>query len=159
NEYIAIQAKDFSISKGAKNYNWKAIDGFGYSNAAITLFPLQSSYFETKKPSVTYTFETKKTGEYEIEVRFIPTHANNSDHEATITFDGKYSETFKLNSHDRDAAWKTNVLRNAAIFRWPIKIETTGKHTITIEVNQTGIVIDQLAIFPKGQKKQEIPYE
>jgi len=158
-ELIAIQAKDFTANQGAKNYQWKPIEGFGYSNAAITLFPLKSSYFETEKPLVTYTFEAEKTGEYEIEVRFIPTHANNSDHQATITFDGKNSETFKLNSYDRNAAWKANVLRNAAIFTLPVKIENTGKHTIKIEVNQTGIVIDQLAIYPKGQKKYEIPFK
>lgn len=158
-ESIAIQAKDFTATQGAKNYNWKPIEGFGYSNAAITLFPLKSSYFETEKPSVTYTFESDKTGEYEIEVRFIPTHANNSDHQATISFDENTSETFKLNSYDRNAAWKANVLRNAAIFTLPIKIEQVGKHTIKIDVNQTGIVIDQLAIFPKGQKKYEIPFK
>ena len=135
-ESIAIQAKDFTATQGAKNYNWKTIEGFGYSNAAITLFPLKSSSFETEKPSVTYTFESEKTGEYEIEVRFIPTHANNSDHEATITFDSKTSKNFKLNSYDRDAAWKANVLRNAAIFTLPVKIEQAGKHTIKIDVNR-----------------------
>ncbi|MFL9831220.1 glycosyl hydrolase 115 family protein [Flavobacterium sp. ST-87] len=159
NEVIAIQANEFTTQKQAKNYNWKAIDGLGYSNVAVTLFPLKSEYFESEKPSVTYTFETDKTGEYEVEVRFIPTHANNSDHEATISFDANTSKTFKLNSYDRNAAWKANVLRNAAIFTLPVKIEKTGKHTITIEVNQTGIIIDQLAIYPKGQKKYEIPFE
>lgn len=158
-ELIAIQAKDFSASQGAKNYQWKAIEGFGYSNAAITLFPLKTSSFETENPSVTYTFENKNTGEYEIEVRFIPTHANDSNHQATVTFDSNTSKTFKLNSYDRDANWKANVLRNAAIISLPVKIENTGKHTIKIEVNQTGIVIDQLAIYPKGQKKYEIPFK
>ncbi|MEL1240917.1 glycosyl hydrolase 115 family protein [Flavobacterium flavipallidum] len=156
---IAIQAKDFASVKGAKNYEWKPIEGLGYSNAAITLFPQKTAIFEAEKPSVTYTFETDKTGEYEVEVRFIPTHANDSNHQATITLDSNTSKTFKLNSYDRDANWKANVLRNAAIFTLPIKIEKTGKHSITIEVNQTGIVIDQLSIYPKGQKKYEIPYE
>lgn len=156
---IAIQAKDFGSAKGAKNYNWKTIEGLGYSNAAITLFPLKTSYFTTEKPSVSYTFESSKTGEYEIEVRFMPTHSNNSDHQATITFDSNTSKTFKLNSYDRDANWKANVLRNAAIFTLPVNIEKAGKHTIKIEVNQTGIVIDQLAVYPKGQKKYEIPFE
>ncbi len=94
-----------------------------------------------------------------MEVRFIPTHANDSNHQATITFDANTSKTFKLNSYDRDANWKANVLRNAAIFTLPVKIENTGKHSITIEVNQTGIIIDQIAVYPKGQKKQEIPLE
>ncbi|RVT79569.1 glycosyl hydrolase [Flavobacterium sufflavum] len=159
NESIAIQAKDFSASQGVKNYQWKAIEGFGYSNAAITLFPLKTSSFESEKPSVTYTFESNNTGEYEIEVRFIPTHANDSNHQATVTFDSNTNKTFKLNSYDRDATWKANVLRNAAIVTLPVKIENTGKHTIKIEVNQTGIVIDQLAVYPKGQKKYEIPFK
>lgn len=158
-ESIAIQAKDFVSSQGAKNYEWKSIEGLGYSNAAITLFPLKTSYFTTEKPSVTYSFESSKTGEYEIEVRFMPTHSNNSDHQTTVTFDSNTSKTFKLNSYDRDANWKANVLRNAAIVILPVKIENTGKHTIKLEVNQTGIVIDQLSIHPKGQKKQEIPFK
>lgn len=156
---IAIQAKDYESKTGAKNYNWQTIDGLGYSNAAISLFPLKSCYFEDQKPSLTYTFECDATGEYEIEVRFIPTHANNSDHEAKITFDSKTSKSFKLNSFDRNAAWKANVLRNAAIFTLPVTIENNGKHSITIEVNQTGIVIDQIAVYPKGQKKYEIPFK
>lgn len=158
-ESIAIQAKDFASSQGAKNYNWKSIEGLGYSNAAITLLPLKTAYFTTEKPSVSYTFESSKTGEYEIEVRFMPTHSNNSDHQATVTFDSNTSKTFKLNSYDRDANWKANVLRNAAIVTLLVKIENTGKHTIKLEVNQTGIVIDQLSIHPKGQKKQEIPFK
>ena len=92
-------------------------------------------------------------------MRFIPTHANNSDHKATVRFDSNTTKTFDLNSFDRNAAWKANVLRNAAIFTLPVKIEKTGKHSIRIEVNQTGIVIDQLAIRPKGEKKQEIPFK
>lgn len=156
---IAIQAKNFESKKGALNYHWKIIEGLGYSIAAMTLFPLKSCSFDKEKPSLSYTFESVATGEYEIEVRFIPTHANNSDHEATITFDSKTAKTFKLNSYDRNAAWKANVLRNAAIFTLPVTIENKGKHSITIEVNQTGIVIDQIAVYPKGQKKYEIPFE
>ncbi len=158
-ESIAIQAKDFASSQGVANYNWQTIEGLGYSNSAVTLFPLKASNFEKEKPSVTYAFENNATGDYEIEVRFIPTHANNFDHEVTIAFDEKTAKSFKINSFERNAAWKENVLRNAAIFSLPVSIENIGKHRIKIKVNQTGIIIDQISVHPRGQKKYEIPFD
>tara|TARA_B110000114_G_scaffold120364_1_gene126075 strand:- start:2677 stop:2898 length:222 start_codon:yes stop_codon:yes gene_type:complete len=36
---IFIQAKEYSKAQGKDNYQWKVIDGLGYSNSSLTLFP------------------------------------------------------------------------------------------------------------------------
>lgn len=141
-----IQANQFVAKKGANKYQWKTINGLGYSDNAITLFPLKQHYFKTEKPSVSYEFEIEKAGDYEIEIHLLPTHSNNFDHEIGVQIDGNKTQFFSINSKDRDKTWKENVLRNSAIVKLPVSITNKGKHTITITVNQTGIVLDYITV-------------
>ncbi|KAF2516702.1 glycosyl hydrolase 115 family protein [Flavobacterium foetidum] len=144
---IYIQADQFTSKKEVENYQWKTIQGLGYSDNAVTLFPFTQRYFKNEKPSVSYEFEIEKAGDYEIEVRLLPTHSNNFDHEIGIKVDGNNTEYFKINTKDRDKTWKENVLRNSAIVKIPATNLSKGKHNVKIEVNQTGIVLDQLAVY------------
>lgn len=143
---IVVQANQFVSQYGFKSYKWKSINGLGYSNNAITLFPFRQSYFKTTKPSVLYEFEIEKTGDYTIEVHLLPTHSNNFDHEIGVGIDGNSSSFFKINTKDRDKTWKENVLRNSAVVKVPVSNLQKGKHTFKIEVNQTGIVLDYLTV-------------
>jgi len=123
----------------------------GYSNNAITLFPFDQHIFKNEKPAVSYEFEIEQPDNYTIEVRLLPTHANNFDHEIGIQLDGNAAQFFKTNTKDRENTWKENVLRNSAIVKLPVSNVSKGKHTITIQVNQTGIVLDQLAVYKTGE--------
>lgn len=143
---IIIQANQFVSQKGFKACNWKTINGLGYSNNAVTLFPLKQQYFKTEKPFVLYEFAIENAGEYEFEVHLLPTHSNNLDHEIGVQLDGKTTQFFKTNTKDRDTTWKENVLRNSAIVKIPASNLQKGKHTIKVEVNQTGIVLDYITI-------------
>jgi len=147
---IYIQANKFSSKEDAKEYKWKPINGLGYSNNAITLFPFDQHIFKNEIPAVSYEFEIDQQDNYTIEVRLLPTHANNFDHEIGIQLDGNAAQFFKTNTKDRENAWKENVLRNSAIVKLPVSNVSKGKHTITIQVNQTGIVLDQLAVYKTG---------
>ncbi|MFV8464826.1 glycosyl hydrolase 115 family protein [Flavobacterium sp. LB1P62] len=155
---ITIQANKFVASKASKNYKWETINGLGFSNNAVTLFPFKHSYFKDVKPSISYEFVVDNTGNYEIEIHLLPTHANKFDHEVGVQIDGKETKSFLINTKDRDTAWKENVLRNSAIIKLPVSFANIGKHTVTITVNQTGIVLDQLVVYPLDQgSSYEIP--
>ena len=143
---IVIPANEFISEKGFKNYNWKTINGLGYSNNAVTLFPLKQQDFKTEKPFVSYEFEVGNAGDYEIEIHLLPTHSNNFDHEIGVQLDGKNTQFFKINTKDRDTTWKENVLRNSAIVKVAVPNLQKGKHNIKVEVNQTGIVLDYLTV-------------
>ena len=134
-------------NKSEKNYKWKTINGLGYSNNSVTLFPFKHSYFD-EKPSISYEFEVEKDGDYEIEIHLLPTHANKFDHEIEVQIDAKETKSFLINTKDRDKTWKENVLRNSAIVKLPVTIKG-GKHSIKIAVNQTGIVLDYTTINTK----------
>ncbi len=147
-------ATDFNDSQG----NWQAIDGFGFSNKAITLFPLKTAYFTDDKPWVSYDFNVEKPGDYMLELRFTPTHANNFDHSVTIEINSVPGPAIELNTKGRSQEWKENVLRNSKLVRIPVGIEHAGKNSFKVYVNQTGIVLDQLALTPKDASPYyEIP--
>jgi len=143
---IFIPANKFVSKKETKEYIWKTINGLGYSDNAVTLFPLKQHYFKTEKPSVSYEFKVKKAGDYEIEIHLLPTHANKFDHEINVQIDGNNSQSFSINTKDRDKMWKENVLRNSAVVKLPVSITNIGKHTLNIAVNQTGIVLDYITV-------------
>ena len=157
-QIIFIQGYEFINNKGFENYKWEKIYGFGYSDAALTLFPLKTTSFKADEPWVSYQFEAKNEGEYELEIRFVPIHSNTFDQEVTIEIDGKNKGSFPLNSVGRSEAWKENVLRNSKLVKLPFTITKKGEHQIILKVNQTGIVIDQLAISPANSSSfYEIP--
>ncbi|PXY42443.1 glycosyl hydrolase [Flavobacterium cheongpyeongense] len=144
-----INANQFISKNESKEYQWKAINGLGYSNNAITLFPFKHTYFKTEKPAVSYEFEIENTGDYEIEIHLLPTHSNNFDHEIEVQIDGNKSQLFLINTKDRDKTWKENVLQNGVIVKLPVTIANKGKHTITMNVNQNGIVLDYITVKVK----------
>lgn len=155
---VFIQAADYSGSEGAGEYAWKAIRGLGYSNEAITLMPLRSDYFTEDKPSVTYRFKLGQPGRYEVEVRCLPTHSNDFNATLTVRVDDNEPEDFPINTMGRSEAWKQNVLRNYTPLKYSFEAGSAGNHVLTLQVNQTGIVIDQIAVNPPGcERYYEIP--
>lgn len=148
---IFVQASDYFSAEGQGAYEWKPIEGLGYSGSAITLFPLENARFEDQ-PSVSYRFDVPRTGAYEIEVRLLPTHSNTFDHELTVQIDDKEGKKFDaLNTIETESSetWKRNVLRNYRSVVYPVMLEQ-GTHELTLSVNQTGIVIDQIAVNAEG---------
>ena len=156
---IFIQASNFKNSKGYGEYVWNSIRSLGYSDAAVTLLPLKTSHFKkSEQPFVEYSFHAKEAGRFELQVRCIPTHSNNNDHQLGIQLDEKAVKYFSINPKVRSKDWEQNVLRNSHIIKLKMNIDKTGKHTIRLFVNQTGIIIDQLAIdFAMDEPFYEIP--
>ena len=149
---IFIQAKEYSKIQGKENYQWKVIDGLGYSNSSLTLFPFRNYTFHKEKPFVEYTFDVKKTGSYQLEVRCLPTHSNDFNHKIWVELNEKDIKEFSLNTKGRSDKWKENVLRNFVSVTCPIKIDKTGKQTLRIYINQPGIVLDQIAISAENHQ-------
>ncbi len=148
-EPIFIQAYEYNTSYAPKGFYWYSVDGLGYSNKSLTVFPLKNVTFDKVLPWTEYQFHVKEAGEYIIEVRFLPTHANNFDYKAILQINKSDTVEFNLNTKGRSPEWKTNVLRNFKAVYLPVTFEETGYQTLKIFVNQTGIVIDQIAINPK----------
>lgn len=147
---IFIQASDFKNSESTSNFKWGTIEALGYSNASTTLLPLENHLFTENLPFLEYSFDIDTEGEYEIEVRYLPTHSNHFDHKIGIQVNAEPVKTYSLNTKGRSEEWKQNVLRNYQSVRLPFAFTSKGTQSLKILVNQTGIVIDQISVTPKG---------
>ena len=61
--------------------------------------------------------------------------------------DSENPESYLINTKGRSSEWKENVLRNFVSAKYPVNIDKKGSHNLTVKVNQTGIVIDQIAVY------------
>lgn len=155
---IFIQANEFKNSCKSEGFSWKPVNSFGYSGNAITTFPLTNHKFSGKRPWVEYEFNTKEAGESEVQIRLLPTHVNDRNQVVTVEVDGKKIDDFKISTKGRSKQWKKNALRNHAIIKFKHTFKNKGKHKIKLSINQTGIVIDQLAVdFDMSQPFYVIP--
>lgn len=155
---IYLQAQQASQEWAPLGYQWQSIENLGYSDGAMTLSPFTITDFNKEQPWLEYSLKVSSPGDYRLELRFLPTHANKFDHKIAVQFDSKSIGTAELNTKGRSEEWKTNVLRNSQIVTFPIKVTNSGEHTVRILLNQTGVVFDQLAFYPQSQPlRYEIP--
>ncbi|TKG95429.1 glycosyl hydrolase [Puteibacter caeruleilacunae] len=154
---IPIQANESTIKEGVDGYTWRSIESLGYCDQAVTLFPLKNHLFGENQPSIQYEFEGA-AGDYELQVRLLPTHVNTRDQQITVQVDDEEPKVYNYSTKGRSWQWKQNIFQNHAIVKHTGALKQKGKHTITISVNQTGIVLDQLAVsYSPGRKYYEIP--
>lgn len=146
---IFIQASNYTATSSSEAYQWRSIEGLGYSGKSMTLFPLNEAHFDNKKPYLEYTFDIEQAGEYELELRLLPTHSNKFDHQIWLEINGDYSEAFNINTKGRSREWKENVLRNYTSVKHSASFDKKGKQQLRVYFNQTGIVLDQIAVSPK----------
>ncbi|UOB17779.1 glycosyl hydrolase 115 family protein [Abyssalbus ytuae] len=153
----AIQANEYKVAKGMEHFNWKVINGLGYSNSAVTLFPFKSHLFTEEKPFLEYEFQIDSPGNYILEIRCLPTHSNNFDFKIDVSVNNEAPKTYDINTIGRSETWKENVLRNSTVISHKVLFSKSGKQKLRVYANQTGIVLDQIAIVPEKYNFYEIP--
>lgn len=156
---LYLNANQYSRHSPQGAYSWQAIESLGYSAGAMTLSPFNIMHFDPPQPWLEYEFDVTQPGEYQLELRFLPTHANDYQHQISVSVNERQIGSAALNSKGRSEQWKVNVLRNSQIVSLPFELKQAGKQRVRVSVNQTGIVLDQLALYPATQNPSyEIPY-
>jgi len=143
-----VKASDFKASFAPTNYEFATIEGLGHSHSAVTLFPLKHARFESQQAWLEYQIHFPDEGEYTIEIRSLPTHANDFDHQIQLSLNQQDLGQATLNTVGRSEEFKQNVLRNSQITRFKVKVNKKGQQTLNVGLNQTGIVLDQIAVYP-----------
>ncbi len=146
---VFIQASEYSSATVSSPYKWISVEGLGYSRKVVTIYPFTSHEFSDSSAYLSYDIEIPADGNYTIEVRCLPTHSNEFNHQLSVQLDNNEKQYFNLNTKGRSDAWKNNVLRNYTPVHYNAQDLKAGKHQLKLIVNQTGIVIDQIAINPE----------
>jgi hypothetical protein len=156
NDYIAINAADYTTIKSANNTEWKVIDKLGYSGSALEAFPLKAASALNgndtvaiqKQAFVTYEFATLKDATAAFTIYTLPTHPLNKEFQMryAIRIDNEPIEILNFKTAGRSEEWKENVLSNSAQRTIKNKKLTAGKHTLTIYQIDPGVVLDRIYI-------------
>ncbi|MCW3787376.1 glycosyl hydrolase 115 family protein [Plebeiibacterium sediminum] len=155
-----IQSATYTKAVAPTPYHWISVEGLGYSKQAITVYPFNNHTFDDSAAYVSYDIEIPETGNYDIEIRCLPTHSNEFNHQLSVQVGTFEKQNFLLNTKGRSNAWKDNVLRNYTAVHYKLSDIEAGKYTLKLGVNQTGIVIDQIAVNPENTiPYYEIPVE
>lgn len=133
-----------SGSTAPSGYVWRSVNELGYSRAAMSVFPLTNKVFDKQKPSLTFRINTESVDSAALSIATLPTHSNDYQHTLHVYIDDMSAGEIRLNTHGRSETWKQGVLANRIVNTIPLKGISAGDHTIRIEINQTGIVIDEV---------------
>ncbi len=155
-----IQSATYTKAVAPTPYHWISVEGLGYSKQAITVYPFNNHTFNDSAAYASYDIEIPESGNYDIEIRCLPTHSNEFNHQLSVQVGAFEKQNFLLNTKGRSNAWKDNVLRNYTAVHYKLTNIQAGKYTLKLTVNQTGIVIDQIAVNPEHMiPYYEIPVE
>ncbi len=125
-------------------FNWQQAPELGYSRGAMSVYPLKHRQFGAQEASLTFGFDTGESASHELFIATLPVHANDYGHKLTITVDGALAGIIALNTRGRSEEWKQGVLANRIVSAIQLEALKPGFHTVTIGINQTGIVIDDV---------------
>ena len=146
-EPIILSVADYTAREAIDSFRWEIVPGLGYGGEALTLFPLDITRFGNR-PWVEYSFEVEQAGDFVVEIRVLPTHANDYGFELGVAVDGAEGTAYPLNTRGRSEEWKQGVLGNHVAVKHSVTLGEAGTHILRLSVNQTGIVLDQIAVYP-----------
>ncbi len=150
------QAADYTAASRPDSGRWLTVTGLGYSNRAVTRMPITGKY--KTQPWLEYQARIDTPGEYQLQVRTLPTHSNDGDQQVCVTVHDE-SQCTGLNTQGRSETWKQNVLRNATLSEFHLSFPAPGVYPVRVSINQSGIVLDQLALSPQSATPgYEIPF-
>lgn len=141
--YIALDAVECSSS----TFPLRPVAMLGHSMNAVPV---------PKGENVSYTFYWDNEGEANLITALIPTQPNDAgDIRVGISIDGAPIQVVSYKEEGRTDTWKENVLRNQARIR-TLHTLVPGHHTVTITALDNHVVIDQIMVDTKKNRKHYV---
>lgn len=150
NDLVIINTADYE-KKNIKNQP-QQIQGLGYSRKALQLNI-------GKENAITYKIYTSSKGNAIIRTYMIPNHpVNGNDIRYAISVDDEEPQIVSFKTEFRSEDWKINVLRNQSVNITHHNLKKAGEHSITIYAVDEGVILDQMVLdFKIDRKFYEIP--
>ena len=163
NGIIAIEAENFNRMDSTAVGYWQTIQGLGRASDAVGSYPVTAKSFNldelSESPELSYDFYSTSTGDVNLKFYCLPNQPINEDYKLrfVVSIDNGEPEIvnagLKKEMHEKNGEWQKNVLQAASIQTITSKIETEGKHTLTIRMIDPGVVLDKIEIHFGESKK------
>lgn len=167
NGYISINAAGFHKKFENEDIKMRIVPGLGYEGASVQLgdptAPFQNPMSSTV-PCLEYEFYTFHAGSVDVYTYALPTFPLSTDrtlgHETSggetkygvCIDDGPVSQP-TTSATEYSQAWSENVLRNSAVKKSVLHINSPGKHTLRILCGDPGLVISKIVLDFGGMKR------
>ena len=147
-----LEADAFTAKTDAKEAIWQVVPDLGIWKAAVALFPYTKS---TEGASITYEFDAAEAKEKATATLILATNFPFNDgrgQRLAIVLDGTPLVTLNVNeaskyvvqmSHDQNFEWETTRMNRQHI---SLPSLAQGKHSITLQPLDPGIVIERIVI-------------
>jgi hypothetical protein len=153
---VFIPAYDFTGKKDAENNPWTSVQQLGYCDSALGFLAKPGvREKDTGSACLEYRFYAYSEGPARITVFTLPTHPVNpgAGMRIALAVDKGQKHTISYQTNGRSEQWKQDVLSNHARCVLNYDFTRPGWHTITIYPLDPGVIIDQLMVNFKVDKK------
>lgn len=164
-QYIAMEANGYSSSCKADVNGCEAmfmeIPEYGKTVSAMKAFPVDVTYSMDSAPSITYSFEVKRDGDYVIETYMNPSNAPFMDghlyygvkvNDNAVEKIDALPEGFKVGDNQPD--WSKGVLDNIRKSRSCHSLKK-GINKVTFTALSPGFVLERVIVFENGLEPAE----
>ncbi len=160
---VVIYAQNFTYLKNQERYQWKKIDGLGYSKAAMQAYPLTAAPLQTDNlakvgPCLEYQIHLNNSSDSELILYAVPTLPITNTHgvRVGVQWNEEPIQIVDFATIGRSEEWKQNVLSNKASKKVALKSTIKGKNTLKIYMIDEGVVLDYFYI--NLDKNKPLPY-
>jgi len=150
NDFVAFNATEYEKPTSVEVTE---IPGLGHSSAILKVNP------GNLKLALEYVFNTTKSGKVSVCIALYPNHpANGRNKRYAVAIDNEEPQIIETETDIFKENWKVNVLRNQSRTITTHKIEKTGKHVLKFYAIDSDIILDQIFIdFKQDRKFYQIP--
>ncbi len=160
---VVIYAQNFTSIKNHEPFQWKTIDGLGYTKAAMQAYPLTSAPLKTdnldkQAPCLEYQIYLKKFINSELILHAVPTLPITKKHgvRVGVQWNNEPIQIVDFATVGRSEEWKQNVLSNKASKKVTLESTLEGKNTLRIYMIDQGVALDYFYI--NLNKNNPLPY-
>ena len=162
-EYIAIEAEDFTRSSAPEGFEWKVVKNLGKTGDAVISLPIKKGRVDlsSNSPKLSYDVELQKTGKVIVSCYFSPTinYSTRKGFYYGLSFDSEdpirvnYDNSpYIFNYNGRVSEdWHGNVWNNIKIVKTEMNIDKAGAHTLHFYRVDEGLVLQKIVIETKEQ--------
>jgi hypothetical protein len=163
---VVIYAQNFTSIKNQEPYQWKKIDGLGYSKAAmqaypLTAEPLQTTNLDKNAPCLEYQIYLNNPNAFSDSILIlnaIPTLPITNKHgvRVGVQWNEEPIQIVDFATTGRSEEWKQNVLSNKASKKVALKSTLKGKNILKIYMIDEGVALDYF--YLNLDKNKPVPY-
>jgi len=163
---VVIYAQNFTSIQNKEPFQWKKIDGLGYSKVAMQAYPLTAAPLQTDNlakvaPSLEYQIHLNNSDTFlnpELILYAIPTLPITNAHgvRVGVQWNNEPIQIVDFATVGRSEEWKQNVLSNKASKKVVLKSTLKGNNTLKIYMIDEGVALDYF--YLNLNKNNPVPY-